>query len=222
MDPGGWLFGIAIVVATFLGPLIAVLVTRWIDQTRETKTRKLWVFRSLLANRRATLSKEFVDAMNLVEIEFFGNERVIGLWRRVMDKLHTDVSGFKDDERDRHFEEINDLRAKMMHEIGLSLGYKMEQLDILRGGYFPEGWRSLEHRNELINHFLADVALGQRAFPIVAIQPRSEGEQGAKDAFESWLRGERALPIRIVDQPASGARTAIPEITPPPSAEPRA
>jgi hypothetical protein len=48
--------GIAVVIATLSGPVLAVLVTRFIDARRDRKTRQTDLFRILMRSRRANLS----------------------------------------------------------------------------------------------------------------------------------------------------------------------
>jgi hypothetical protein len=64
--------GIAVVVATFAGPVLAVVVTRHIDETRQRRARRMDIFRSLMGSRRTPLAFDRVRALNLVEIEFYG------------------------------------------------------------------------------------------------------------------------------------------------------
>jgi hypothetical protein len=76
--------GIAVVIATFAGPVFAVLMTRHIDSVRQTRERRLNIFRVLMATRRALLSPEKVTALNMVEIEFYGMRSVQDVHREVM------------------------------------------------------------------------------------------------------------------------------------------
>jgi len=63
--------GIAVVIATLAGPVLAVIVTRIVDDGRLRRTRQMEVFRTLMASRRTPLSIDRVKALNLVEIEFY-------------------------------------------------------------------------------------------------------------------------------------------------------
>ena len=56
--------GIAIIVATLGGPVLAVLVTRFIDAKRDRKARQTDLFRILMRSRRSALSPEYVAALN--------------------------------------------------------------------------------------------------------------------------------------------------------------
>src|SRR5258708_5923174 len=92
MDPTSPHFGWAILLATFLGPILAVLVTRFLDHQRELRGRRMHVFRTLMSSRRGYNNNEFTAALNLIEIEFQGKPRVIQAWRAYFKHLGT-VSG---------------------------------------------------------------------------------------------------------------------------------
>jgi uncharacterized protein DUF6680 len=64
------ILGLAIVIATFAGPIGAVIVTRLIDRKRAQRDRQLDVFRALMRTRKGALQPDHVNALNLVEIEF--------------------------------------------------------------------------------------------------------------------------------------------------------
>ena len=70
MNPNSELFGWAILVATCLGPIAAVLVTRYNDARRAKHERQMSVFRTLMATRATDLNSERVAALNLIQIEF--------------------------------------------------------------------------------------------------------------------------------------------------------
>ena len=47
---------IAIVVATLLGPVLAVQAQKWLERGREITQRRAWIFRTLMATRATNLS----------------------------------------------------------------------------------------------------------------------------------------------------------------------
>jgi hypothetical protein len=81
--------GIAVVIATLLGPVLAVYVTRKIDEARAEKARKLEIFRALMRTRKAGLSPDHVNALNLTEIEFHGVPDVLSAYNTLMRHINT-------------------------------------------------------------------------------------------------------------------------------------
>lgn len=46
--------------------------TKWIERTQERERRKSWVFHQLMATRRARLSPDHVQALNMIDLAFYG------------------------------------------------------------------------------------------------------------------------------------------------------
>jgi hypothetical protein len=64
ISPETW----AIVAATGLGPIAAVIVTFWRDAVNKQYERRLHVFRTLMSTRKIGISIEHVNAVNLARI----------------------------------------------------------------------------------------------------------------------------------------------------------
>uniref|UniRef100_UPI002AA29EDF DUF6680 family protein n=2 Tax=Serratia TaxID=613 RepID=UPI002AA29EDF len=58
--------------AVILGPIFAVQVQKYLEQFREKKQRRLNIFRSLMSTRAERLNREHVQALNMIDIEFYG------------------------------------------------------------------------------------------------------------------------------------------------------
>jgi hypothetical protein len=153
----------AIVFATLLGPVLAVLVTRFVDSRRQRTARKLEVFRAMLRSRRSPLSPEYVTALNMVELEFAGVESVLRAYKSLFDHYQTQQQ--RPDWHDR----LRGLIARLLNAMAKDLKYDMEQLDVLEGGYLPQAWGKIEEDNTAIREALADVARGKKAFPVIII-----------------------------------------------------
>lgn len=134
-----------IIAATFLGPLFAVLATRYIDARRDKNKRRYDIFIALMTTRRINLSKEHVDAINRIEIEFSEDEKVIRSLQAYMDVLSDFIpkenEAFKvwDRRKNRTF-------ATLVQNIGSSIGRQVDRNDLIDGGYYPKG---LVDREEL-------------------------------------------------------------------------
>lgn len=161
--------GILSVVPTLLGPILAVLATRYLDRKREVRDRKVDVFRTLMKTRRLRLSAEHVTALNLIEIEFYGNLEVTTAAKNYLDHL---AAKMPDDqkERDKHFELQIQLLAKLLHAMAKTLNFKnIEQIDIMNGGYSPQGWADIEQQQHVLRFLLIDMLNGNRGIPISPI-----------------------------------------------------
>jgi len=133
----------AIIAATFFGPIFAVIITRFIDDFRATKERKFLIFRALMKDRASGVSDDYVAAINLIEVEFSKETKVMNAWKDV-----------RDTHNKRPFD-ADHLQRKiyaMLQEIGKNLGYEI-RADFL-AGYAPEFWHNnfnrIKERDDLL------------------------------------------------------------------------
>ena len=131
--------GISVVIATLLGPVLAVYVTRRIDKARQVRECRLTIFRSLMVTRRATLAADKVTALNMVEIDFYGIKPVEDARQEVMAHINL-PRPLPADWSDRH----RKLLTKLLSEMAKVLGYDLQQIDVLEGGYYPQGFADIE------------------------------------------------------------------------------
>lgn len=79
------------IAAVLLGPIIAVQLTRFLDNKKEVRERKLKVFQTLMATRAYALSWDHVEALNRIDLEFDKNNKkekpVIEAWKAYLDLL---------------------------------------------------------------------------------------------------------------------------------------
>jgi hypothetical protein len=89
-----------LIVATLLGPILAVQAQKFVERTTENRRRRLGIFHSLMATRAARVAPEHVQALNRIDLEFSGKrffgliswqttrERaVVEAWREHFDRL---------------------------------------------------------------------------------------------------------------------------------------
>ena len=153
--------GVAIVFATLLGPVLAVYVTRRIDKDRAISARRLDVFRALMRTRRAGLLPDHVNALNLVEIEFHGVKPVLDTYRDLMRHINSGTPA-----TEQWHSQHKSYLTKMLSAMATELGYKIEQLDVLEGGYYPSGWGQTDEQQMAMRLGLLELLTGKRTLPV--------------------------------------------------------
>ncbi|MEQ8562592.1 MAG: hypothetical protein RID18_13845, partial [Cytophagales bacterium] len=80
---------IIMTVAVIIGPIAAVQIQKWLENSRNKKERKLLLFKTLMSTRATRVSIEHVQSLNMIDIEFNnkGYEKVITAWRNYNDHL---------------------------------------------------------------------------------------------------------------------------------------
>jgi hypothetical protein len=188
MNPSSAIFGIAIFAATFLGPIFSVIAARYIESRKEAKNRRLWIFRTLMATRRAQLTTEHVTALNLIEIDFAGDEEVLRCWQSYFENLAVDP---KSEGLQRALNERPQLLAKLLHAIAKSLRYKVEQLDIMAGGYYPQRFYDNLQRQKEIQDLIAEQMSGKRPLLVKLVEENAPGGAVRKWPFSGSARATR-------------------------------
>lgn len=163
---------LGIIIATFLGPVAAVLVTRTVDRLHDRERRRLEVFRELMRSRRMALSQDHVRALNLVEIEFHRDKKVMDAMKALMSQFETGYGANKTlEELNAANERTEALRTALLSAIARTLKYNFEQMEILRGGYTPQGWAAEIDEQTVIRQGLAAVFKGRLSIPITVTTP---------------------------------------------------
>lgn len=165
---------IATIIAVVVGPLLAVWVTRVNDDSRAEKSRKLDIFRTLMRTRKMPVHFDHVGALNLVEVEFISQEKVITAWKAYLAILSESLPPIEQkDKYDTAIKRRDASLTKLIYEIAQVLKIKVEQLDILEGNYIPQGWLDDDWEQRLTRRHLISVLSGRTA---VLIRPDQTGK----------------------------------------------
>lgn len=154
-----------IILATLVGPVIAVQVTRYVDDRKEEKGRKLQVFKTLMATRAYTLSPAHVEALNRIDLEFSSNQaaekKVTDVWKQYLDLL-----GDKSLTPERWGEKRVDLLVELLYVMGQCLGYSFDKTQIKNGTYAPVAHGRIEEEQEAIRAHTLELLQGKRVLPM--------------------------------------------------------
>lgn len=119
MTPEAWLT----VIALLIGPVAAVLIQRWRERVREERGKKLWVFRELMVTRGTRMSGRHVEALNSIDVEFYGHRDVLEAWQTYFELF---VKGRREDaseeEVKRWLERGDDLLVDLVFAMAQALG----------------------------------------------------------------------------------------------------
>lgn len=152
----------AIVAATGLGPILAIALSLWRESVNAIYNRRLYVFRTLMATRRISISGDHVNALNLVEVDFYHCADVTKAW--IEYKEHLNNTNIPEDDIWRENKEK--LLAKLLCEIAKVLNLNIPAMDIFKGGYAPQGWAHRDAQQLGAYQFANDLAIGKSCIPI--------------------------------------------------------
>ena len=179
----GWL----VIAAVILGPILALWAQRYSERRREERSRKLWLFRELMATRTIRLSGRHVEALNHIDLEFDPNKKadakVLAAWKMYLDVLSDTPT--EDAQRAARYEKREECFVDLMWEIGQHLGFSFDKIAIKRGAYSPIAHGELEDDQMLIRKGIVELLTGKRALSTL-----------------SWLMPSQD-PLRITTEPST-------------------
>ena len=158
------------ILAIVLGPFLAILASQHLERARSCKQRKVEIFHTLMRTRSIQISPEHVGALNLVELEFLGEENVMKAWKAYMENLNEQFPPIE--EKDKY--------DQALQNRGRLLTIKIQQLEILRGSYVPQGWADQDWENTIMRRSLIDVLNGKTPIIVQGIESSSLYPPGPK------------------------------------------
>ena len=168
---------ILMITATALSPLIAVQVTRYLDDRNEVRGRKLLIFKTLMATRAYTLAPVHVEALNRIDLEFSSKRKqekdVLDVWQQYLDHL-----GNKTMQIDAWAEKRVDLLVDLLHAMAHALGYDFNKTQIKNGTYAPIAHGRIEEEQEKVRQFTIELLEGKRVLPIYVTNMPNQNESG--------------------------------------------
>lgn len=168
---GEWL----IILAAIAGPVLAVQAQKFVERVRETRQRKLRLFYSLMATRAARVSTEHVQALNMIDMEFYGRKlfgfrfqnskekAVVQSWRIYQDHLNEQAS---QDQVAVWGARGNELFTDLLHKMSIALGYEFDQVQLKRGIYYPRAHGEQEAAALTIRDSLVKILSGEKPLPM--------------------------------------------------------
>ena len=158
-------WSIAIIVATLIGPVLAVQAQKWLERGRALKERRLTIFRILMATRAAMLSPSHVEALNAVPVEFFGSGKKLKQINEAW-KLYLDHHDERLTANDAWSQKRRDLFLDLLHHMSQFLGYDFTRAQLDRDIYSPKAHGDLEIEQSLIRRGIVALLKGEIALPM--------------------------------------------------------
>lgn len=198
-----------IIVATLLGPILAVQAQKLVEVLRERRQRKLWVFQTLMATRMARVSGEHVQALNMIDLTFYGGrsfgrirtkkeQAVIDSWREYLDNLTEDPGETPETLYSRRHE----LFINLLHNIAKDVGFDFNRVELNKGVYSPVAHSELEREQAQVRTLALELLSGQTSLNmnVVGLPIDEAAMKAQRDLFNAQLAaftGKSSLSIKL-------------------------
>lgn len=149
------------ILAVFLGPIVAVQLTRYLDDRKENRERKANIFKTLMATRAYNVSWAHVEALNRIDLEFNKEREVIEAWKAYLDLLNN--TGMPPDQW--NIRRV-DLLVELLHKMARVLDYDFDKTHIKNSSYSPRAHGETEEQQAALRKGLLEVLDGKRTLPM--------------------------------------------------------
>lgn len=187
------------ICAIIAGPILAVQAQKVIERIRQKSEEKRRVFMTLMATRGRPLVLDHVQALNIIDVVFSGNNikdrAVIEAWSELRDHFAnyppqpTEWAAREPTQSERASYESQtkswaskkeDLLIQLLSKMADSLGYHFDNVLLKRGAYTPSDYGETEVSQLVIRRGLTEVFLGRRSIPVNIIGLPDSGEGKAR------------------------------------------
>lgn len=161
--------------AVLLGPILAVQAQKIIELLRERRFRRLTLFKTLMSTRAERLSREHVQALNIIDIEFYGKiifgrhfqnpkeKAITKSWKKYKQHLY-DLAKYES--TDSWLKEGDKLFTNLLYEMSNFLGYGYDEVQLANDCYRPTAHVNIETTQLEVLTGLADVLKGKNSLPM--------------------------------------------------------
>ncbi|WP_446028556.1 DUF6680 family protein [Lelliottia amnigena] len=168
---------IIMTAAVIIGPILAVQAQKIIEQFRERKRSRLSVFKVLMSTRAQRLNREHVQALNMIDIEFYGRkipflkiryqtkkeQAITHAWKSYNNHL-SKVHDYPD--INIWISKSDDLFTELLYALSQAMNYDFDKVQLQRDCYRPIAHGDLETTQANIIKGLEKVFSGENALPM--------------------------------------------------------
>lgn len=168
---------IIMTTAVIIGPILAVQIQKILEQFREKKQNRLYIFRTLMSTRAQRLSREHVQALNMIDIEFYG--RKIPLVRTKYQTKNEQAVTHAWKSYNNHLGKLNefpdiniwnskieDLFTELLYAISQAMNYDFDKVELQRDCYRPMAHNDLETKQKNILNGMEKIFSGESSLPM--------------------------------------------------------
>lgn len=150
---------VAIIFATFLGPVFAVWASEWRHNRRQAQEKRHRIFETLMSTRATRLNVSHIEALNQIDFAFQGSRYtdVREAWSLYRKTLQSPELQNQEETQKIWQSKANDLFSDLMHKMALSLKLPFPKSYISDNSYHPDAYLFAELDSIQIRQLLLQV-----------------------------------------------------------------
>jgi hypothetical protein len=154
--------------AVLTGPFIGIFVQKKIESWDFRRQRREHIFRTLMATRRTQLSFEHVQVLNLIDVDFYGQDKqsqaVLTAWKAYQNHLnnhqllHNEFSLWVHIKEQKFFD--------LIEKMAVALNFSIDRTHLESVSYQPQAYATLEDQQREILEKLIGLLNGRINIPV--------------------------------------------------------
>lgn len=132
MEKNYLIFTIINTIAIIVIPIVAVIIGQWLQRREKQRDDKMNIFKTLMKDRFLGWTNESVYALNILDIVFSNDKKVIEQWKIYKDRLTIE------NPTDTDLKKIDIEKYKLLEVMAKSLNYDISW-ETIQNPYFPQG-----------------------------------------------------------------------------------
>ncbi len=190
------------IAAIIIGPIAAIQAQQIIEKGRNSKNRKIEIFKTLMATRGSTLSISHVEALNRIDLEFSDNDKykkVIEAWKEYFANLGDDNG--RGNNLDLWVDKRKELFANLLYEMGNVLNFKFDKTLIKRNWYTPQGHIKTEEEHNLIRKGILNILNGEATLNITNVldDESLKRQVELQNILINYYKNDIPLKVKVVE-----------------------
>ncbi len=156
------------IAAILTAPVSALWIQSKLDERKETRKRRLDIFKTLMATRAAVMSQDHIKALNMIDIEFYRGKKykkVKEAWCEYS-QARTQDTATTDAEQIEFNMDCEDTLTELLIVMGKALGYDFDPTHIMQSIYKPQGHVTDEEYQMFIKTQLMKLFTGDFSLPV--------------------------------------------------------
>jgi len=203
--------GLITVVAIMLAPIFTLRVQKKLEARKEKEQRKLFIFKTLVATYATRVSPDHIQALNMINIEFYGIEHVLNSWHLYQNHLTTAVADANNtsiplEERELKAKEWidrgSDLFIDLLVCMSKEVGYPFDKTTLSNGIYYPIAHQRLEDENRFLRQGLLDIIYNNKPISMNVLslpmnQDVLDKQNKLQDSLIDYYDGKKSVKVTM-------------------------
>lgn len=127
------------IIAIVVSPILALLITNWLQDKKTKRNEKLWILKTLMIQRASQKNIDYVNALNLIDIVFVDSPKVLETYKKLYKEYATSLDLTNENNRALFVENTKRAETKLLETIINDIGYKDKiTWDRIQQPYIPQ------------------------------------------------------------------------------------